>query len=76
MNTVWVVESGDYEQRGIDGIYGSFSSAIEGIKAGFGSPYIVDWVQDGDDLVGHFEEVLHYSTKHTARFYIDEYPIK
>lgn len=30
--TVWVVESGDYEDNHIDGIYSSLEKAVEGIK--------------------------------------------
>lgn len=38
---VWVVESGAYEQHGIDGIYSSLEKAVEGIKASHSS--IVNW---------------------------------
>lgn len=40
---VWVVESGDYEQRGIDLIAESVEAAVAALKARYGSPYIVEW---------------------------------
>lgn len=35
---VWVVESGDYSDRYIGGIYSSLSSAVAGIKRRFDDP--------------------------------------
>jgi len=30
--TVWVVDSGEYEQNGVDGVFSSLDAAFEGIK--------------------------------------------
>lgn len=78
MKTAWVVESGEYEERSIDGIYESLKSAISGIKGTYGFPYIVKWVETKDldnILIGNFDAVPHYSTKHTRVFYIAPYPV-
>lgn len=72
---VWVVESGEYEDMGIDGVYDNHESAIEGIKTRYGYPYIVSWEEDSGVLIGHFETVLHYSIKHTKVFYITPFPL-
>ena len=70
---VWVVESGEYEQRGIDGIFSSKTKAIEGIKAHYQSPYIVAWETAGTGLLGHFKEVPNYSTEHSCQFDIERW---
>ena len=52
---MWVVGSGDYEQRSIDGIYRSPADAEAAIKALYQEPYVVtweptkydDWMDDG-----------------------------
>ena len=76
VSTVWVVETGEYEDRFIVGIYDSRKSAIEGIKEPYGSPYVVRWEQNERILTGHFEEVANYCTKHSADFEIDLYPVE
>lgn len=39
--SVWVVESGEGEQRSIDGIYSSLEQAVTGIQWPYGSPEMV-----------------------------------
>lgn len=73
--TVWVVESGDYEQRGIRYIAESFDTAVDVVKAAYGPPYRVAWTVDGQGLTGTFEAVVGYSIAHTARFDITEYAV-
>lgn len=75
MREVWVVEKGEYSDRYVWGIYSSPESAVEHIKAMFGEPYIVTWEMDGLSLIGHFEEVNHYSIKHTAVFDIESWEV-
>lgn len=70
---VWIVETGDYEQRHVAGIYVSLEAAVDGIKETYKPPYRVAWyeVEHGEDcstLTGDFEAVLHYSIEHTAYF--------
>ena len=78
IDKVWVVEEGDYEARGIVGIYRSLEGAVAGIKETFKPPYIVSWddIGNGYSLVGHFEDVSGYSTKHTACFGISPMDLK
>lgn len=69
---VWVVESGDYEQRFVWGVYRSPDAAVASIKATYGPPYIVRWndvedcTEDRYCLSGDFEGVVGYSTKHVG----------
>lgn len=75
---VWIIESGEYEQRHIDGVALSLEGAVAFIKARYGLPYIVRWeeaVPDGEDcsLVGHFSEVMGKSTRHDCSFDITKW---
>jgi hypothetical protein len=73
---VYIVETGDYEEGYVFGIYSSRELAIKGIKASYGSPYIVRWTEDGDYyLIGHFDRVPGYSTEHRDVFSIEEYEV-
>jgi hypothetical protein len=77
---VYLVEHGDYEQRGVWGVYVSESAAVAGVKATFAPPYIVKWDEPkrGRDrlrLTGHFEAVQHYSTQHVGDFDISEWEL-
>ena len=78
---VWVVESGDYENRGIVLVADSLESAVGAVKTLYEFPYIVRWEDVGEDeveggvLVGHFDAVLHYSTKHTAEYEVSRYDV-
>lgn len=70
---VWIVETGDYEQRGVWGVYSSPDVATERIKATYAPPYIVRWEDvrievDSFELVGHFDAVAGKSTRHTGVF--------
>ncbi len=62
---VWLVETGDYEQRTITGIYDSLEVAIDNIKRPYGPPYKVVWqepilTEDGAELTGIFSYVANY----------------
>ena len=74
---VYVVETGEYEQRHVFGVYASLEAAVRGVKETFGAPYIVRWhdLEPGEDFVtltGDFERVPNYSTKHRVHFDITE----
>lgn len=65
---VWLVESGEYEQRGVVGIYESLEAAEACIKARYAPPFpdIVRWEPleqsvDGWTLTAHFEKLNGYS---------------
>ncbi len=75
-NIVWLVETGEYEQRYIVGVYESYDAAIGGIKRIYKHPYIVKWEMDGKDLIGHFDSVPHYSVECTGTFTIEPYPVQ
>jgi len=72
---VWVIETGEYEDRYVHGVAASLEAAVRGIEGEYASPYVVRWepLRRGDDgngaeLVGHSEAVAGYSTRHTAVF--------
>lgn len=73
---VWLVESGDYEDRGVDLIAESPEAAVEALKAMFPPPYRVEWSPIGyrlsrsDDcyIVGMFDAVQGHSSAHTRCF--------
>ena len=73
---VYVVETGEYEQRGILCVADSFGAAVDAVKRAYGPPYVVAW-QDADacGLRGHFSAVLGYAMEHDADFSITEWPV-
>jgi hypothetical protein len=73
---VWVVDEGEYENNYIVGIYLTKQSAIEHIKEMYSVPYRVEWGWDGEQLVGYFEAVPNYSTKHTAYYNFTEWEVE
>ncbi len=73
---VWVIESGEYEQRGVNGVAVSVAAAVEWLKALYPPPYVVTWGEPAQDeyylpkfvifrITGHFEAVQGYSVKHS-----------
>lgn len=80
-NHVWIVEEGDYEQRGVVLVAASLDAAVNEIKRMYGPPYRVAWDDlNYDDetspcLTGHFEGVRGYSTTHTAHYSISKMPL-
>lgn len=69
MPIVWLVESGEYEQRGVFGVYASVAAAVAGIKDTYSEPYVVSWqalAEVGDEwqLVGDFARVPGYCVNH------------
>ncbi len=74
---VWVVEEGEYEARGIVLIASSQDAVLPALEAEYPAPNIVRWERVDDNCVeGHFQEVLHYCTRHTACFEFTEYEVK
>ena len=74
---VWLAWTGDYENRGVDGVYASREAAIEGTKRTYGPPYKVEWTLDSDGyLVGTFESVPGYSTNHRASWGFEEWEVE
>lgn len=78
---VWVVESGDYAQRGIDLVGGSLEAAVKAIKARYCSPYVVEWgeLKDegeyGHSLTGKFAGVRGHCIEHTDTFDITAWDV-
>lgn len=73
MKQVWVVESGEYEQRSIFLIARSLEAAVTAIKRVYGPPYVVAWDEVRRDgglwvLAGDFEAVLGSSIQHRAEY--------
>ena len=75
MDTVIVVETGDYEDRCVWMVAESRESAITALKKEHESPYVVTWRETEYGLEGTFELVPHYSTEHVARFDFLEYNV-
>lgn len=78
---VFIVETGDYSDRYVVGVYSSREAAVAAIKAIYGPPYIVAWEglpfvdEDLSALRGHFTVVPGYSTEHDAVFDITPYEV-
>lgn len=72
---MWVVESGAYEQRGINLIAATRDAALAAVKATYGEPYRVQWRAADDGLIGDFENVPGYACAHTAHFSVTEYQV-
>lgn len=80
---VWIIESGEYEQRHVFGVAVSLERAIQLIKDEHPPPYIVKWDDfepwpEGPErgfLVGHFTAVPGYATGHTAEYDIQPFEV-
>ena len=80
-DTVWVVESGEYEQRSVDLVARTLEDAVKALKEGYAKPYEVTWgevvEERGFTLIrAEFDEVLGYSARHNAVFYFSEYDLE
>ena len=76
MSSVWVIETGDYEQRGVFGVAVSPEAAAACVKDCFTAPYIVRWDEPTEaGITGHFRSVPNYSISHTARFDFTEHEV-
>lgn len=76
---LWIIETGDYEERYVFCVCETPSAGFAHVIATFGSPYVVAWrdiKQTRDDadgfkqftLTGDFSGVHGFSTQHTANF--------
>lgn len=78
---VWVMETGDYEQRFVSGVYSSPEVAFDILRETYRSPYVVTWngiEVEGEDyatITGQFEAVQGLSTKHASGFELTRYEI-
>ncbi len=80
--TVWVVEHGDYDERGIVLVAATDDAAVKAVKDSYPPPYIVRWDRLCGSrrsgrrvLTGHFEAVQHFSTKHQDDFEIQRWSV-
>ncbi len=80
--TVYVVETGDYEQRGVFLVATSIDAAVQSIKAAYAAPFRVTWdsptVPDTMGcarLCGHFADVPGYSIAHEAIYDMTPYEV-
>lgn len=78
------MESGDYEQRGVDGIWRTLEGVVAGLKEKYGQPpYKVTWDAPvaaeydprGWRVRGHFEMVPNYSVGHVQDYDITEWEL-
>lgn len=85
MSAIWICESGEYEQRGIDFVCASVESGVAHLKAKYSTPYIVTWDEAVEErrgdrhvsfkVVGHFQCVIGLSSKHNCEFEFTEYEV-
>ena len=76
---IWAAEHCDYGSSP-HAFYRSPEEGLAAELAVFGPPYVVRWseVARGDEewsWSGDFEQVLHYSTQHTAHFTLTRHPL-
>lgn len=73
--TVWVIETVAYDSQ-VVGVASSPDKAADLLMQRFAEPYQVRWERIGPySLVGRFQEVLHFSTRHDAEFVFTPYVI-
>ena len=80
MSDVWVIESGEYEQRFVNAVASSPEAALEYLRNLYSHPYVVTWeplVKDGEDysITGHFEAETGFSIKHTCVYSLTKYEL-
>jgi hypothetical protein len=75
---VWIIESGDYEQRGVDGVASTPEAAIAWLKKDskgrWDEPVMCDdecWT-----ITGHWEFEMGVSSKHSREFQISRYQLR
>ena len=73
---VWMVQTGEYEDRHVVGLYISKDVAVASVKDRYKPPYKVTWREAQDCLIGTFENVSGYSIAHTAAYDITEEPVR
>lgn len=79
---VWVIESGNYEQRYVYGVADSIESAVAFLREEYAPPYVVAWdapyIQDERTayMRGKFSRVLNYSTEHEAVYTFTRYDLQ
>ena len=78
--TIWVIESGEYEQRGVDGVALSPDHGLQFLQDRYKDPYVVKWLPlerngNGASVTGQFEAVQGFSIKHTCRFDMTEHEV-
>jgi hypothetical protein len=79
---VWVIESGDYEQRSVNGVADSVESAVAYVRTTYAPPYIVAWeavvIQDDESAYrkGKFARVLNYSIECEAIYTFSRYDLQ
>ncbi|KKK99577.1 hypothetical protein LCGC14_2631360 [marine sediment metagenome] len=82
MTKVWIIETGDYEERYVFGIAETLEAAVSFIKSVYPFPYLVEWSDPyiynvkSVTLYGYFSEVLKHSTSHYAEYYISEMEVQ
>lgn len=81
MKQVFVIESGDYEQRSVDGVVTSPEAGLRYLQALHPHPFKVTWEgpkPDKEDfvIVGRFEQVQHFSTAHVCVYRLTPYQLQ
>lgn len=79
--TVWLAETGYYEDRYVVGVYSTPQVAYDAVRQTYAHPYIVRWsdLQHAPSdffpfsFSGDFEQVDNFSTKHTM--HVDLRPV-
>ena len=79
VKTVWIIESGEHESRSVVCVAVTAEAGFASVMKTYQPPYVVSWrpieqtrdISDGFNqfsLIGDFEAVQGFSTKHTAQF--------
>ena len=73
---VVIVFSGEYEDRRLVLVASNRAAADAAVRKEFPAPYQVSWsYDDGGDLIGNFDEVRGYSTKHAETFEFEDHEV-
>lgn len=71
---VYVMESGEYEQRHVCGVFSSIDAARRDLERTYAPPYRVTWREESTEdggrhaFIGEFEGVMGLSTPHTGTY--------
>ncbi|KKL83038.1 hypothetical protein LCGC14_1978790 [marine sediment metagenome] len=90
MQSVWVIETGDYEEYHVAGITRTLKAAVDLVKARYAPPYIVQWgdvVQDAATphdwrgtpsatLIGYVVRTRGRNTGHAVQYDFTCFPVQ
>lgn len=75
MQSVWIIETGEYEARQVFRVARSREAGIKQLKETYSPPYIVQWEEVPEGLIGTFEFVLGHSAAGKESFDFTEFDL-